>query len=322
MKKVLIVGGAGFIGSNLVKDLLKKDERIVIVDNLKNGNLNFIQGLKKSDNIKLLKQDIKNWKEYKKELEGIDTIIHLASNADISLAESNPSIDFYEGAEITQAVADLGRHIKAKQIIYASGSGVYGDRANFEFRENQISTLLISPYAASKLYGESILNSYGYLFGINIISLRFANVVGPNQTHGIGLDLLLKLKKDNKVLKVLGDGTQKKNYIYVDDIIGAIDFLRKKNLKGNHVFNVCTEDLISVFEIVNIALNVSNIKYSEIKIDYGISNRGWKGDVPYIKMSNVKLRSLGWRPKLETVEAVTIALWNLKMQIEDGTLKV
>lgn len=303
----LIVGGAGFIGSHFVKYLLNQGHKVIAFDDLSNGNIEFIDKIE-SDNLEIILDDVSSWKNYTKDLQGVDVIIHLASNADIAAAIVDPTIDFYKGTILTQHVAELARILKVKNILYASGSGVYGDYGDINLKEGLQELLPISPYGASKLAGEAILCSYSYLFDINVFCFRFANVVGSNQTHGVGLDFLKSLKRDPDNLKILGDGNQSKSYIHVSDIVDAVLFVPNHAKNNFSVFNVSTPDRISVNEIAEMAIKTSNISLSNVKVSYTGGTRGWAGDVPLVNLNTNKIKDLGWEPKYNSKQAMLMAL--------------
>ena len=312
--RFLIVGGSGFIGSHFVKVLIDQGQEVIVFDNLSSGNIEFINDIKNS-RLEIIVDDIENWKEYKQKLENIDVIIHLASNADIAAAIEDPTIDFYNGTLLTQCVAELARILKVENVLYASGSGVYGDYGNMSLREGAHELLPISPYGASKLAGEAILCSYSYLFNIKTFCFRFANVVGSNQTHGVGLDFLKSLKRDSHSLKILGDGKQSKSYIHVSEIVDAVLFVLYNETSTFSVFNVSTLDRISVYEIADLAFQIAKITPTDAKISYTGGARGWAGDVPLVNLNADKLKDLGWEPKYDSRQSMLMALSSIWEQI-------
>jgi UDP-glucose 4-epimerase len=198
--------------------------------------------------------------------------------------------------------------------LYASGSGVYGE---VDFRPIVETDLLlpVSPYGASKLAGEALLSSYAYMFDFQAIAFRFANVVGPRQTHGVGYDFIRRLISNPTELKILGDGTQTKSYIHVEDIVEGVLYLENFSKSFFEVYNISTEDTLTVRDIANITIQVLDIDNSRIKINYGKKNRGWKGDVPKILLSSAKIRNAGWAPKRNSKEAMLNALEEMKKEL-------
>ena len=170
--------------------------------------------------------------------------------------------------------------------------------------------LPISTYGASKLACEALICSYAAMFGLTASAFRFANVVGPHQTHGVGYDFIRRLKKDPRVLSILGDGTQSKSYIYVDDVVRAMRLLEKKGAAGFSYFNVGTLDAITVTEIADIVCEVLGLK--DVVYQYAGGSRGWKGDVPVVRLNSEKIRTLGWANAYSAREAITRSVTLMK----------
>ena len=195
-------------------------------------------------------------------MDGHDVVIHLASNPDIARAATEPTIDFSQGTALTQSVVEAMRTTSAKRILYASGSGVYGDLGTREAAEDHGPLVPVSTYGASKLAGEALIASYAAMFGLSGCAFRFGNVVGPRQTHGVGFDFaraLLRAMAAGETplsLRVLGDGTQSKSYIHVADVVRAVLTAHAKTTAPFAVYNVATGDYITVREIAELAVGV------------------------------------------------------------------
>lgn len=303
MKNVGIMGGAGFIGRQLTKQLLSRDTRVFVYDNFSSGTPAHVNDFQHSENFSLHRIDIENTMDLLKITKGLDTVIHLASNADISRAQSEPRIDFAQGTVLTESVAEVCRINKVKTVLYASGSGVYGDAGETILDENS-PLHPISTYGASKLAGEALFASYSYMFGIDCIAFRFANVVGPMQTHGVAYDFLRKLSLNPTVLDILGDGSQRKSYVHVSDVIAGIFACYEKRGSGFEVYNVATEDDITVTEIAEMAVGASSINRDDVKFIYSGGDRGWKADVPIVRLDSRKIKNLGWTAKMSSKEAI------------------
>ncbi len=306
MKKYFIVGGAGFIGSHLVKELLKNDNLVRIYDNFSSGKMFHLREVENNKNLDIVRADVKDFEKLSEAMKGFDVIYHFASNPDIAKAMQQPDIDFWEGTYLTNNVVEAMRINSIRNILYASGSGVYGDTGYKETDEDYSPMLPISTYGASKLACESLICSYCHMFDFNASVFRFANVVGPNQTHGVGYDFVKKLLRDNTKLEILGNGSQSKSYIYVDDVISAMRLIELNYLKGYNYFNVATEDYITVKEIADIAVNITNL----INVEYIFTggDRGWKGDVPIVRLNSKKIRNLGWKNKYDSKKAIEISI--------------
>ncbi|MBS1552412.1 MAG: NAD-dependent epimerase/dehydratase family protein [Bacteroidetes bacterium] len=308
MKKYFIAGGAGFIGSHLCKKILTDEPQssVTVYDNFSSGKMWHLEEI--SDKITIVDADIKNTDKLSSAVKGADAVYHFASNPDISKAMTQPDIDFWEGTFLTNNILEAMRKSGVKNLIYASGSGVYGDTGYLETPEDYSPQLPISTYGASKLSCEVLICSYCYMFDMNAAAFRFANVVGPNQTHGVGYDFIKKLLNDKSRLAILGDGTQSKSYIYVSDIINAIRTVETKFLKNYSYFNVSTEDYISVKEIADLTAEVMEIGSENVKYEFTGGNRGWKGDVPVVRLNSDKIRKLGWKNKYSSKQAIQLSL--------------
>lgn len=314
MKNFAVVGGAGFIGSHLLDHLAAEGNKITVIDNLSSGTISRISKHLKQPYFNYINADAKDTPILIKAFQGIDTVVHLASNPDIAKAETYPRIDFLQGTAITESVLEALRIAKVQNILYASGSGVYAE-SEFKPLTEESPLQPISTYGASKLAGESLLSSYCYMFGIKGIAFRFANVVGARQTHGVGFDFLNKLNHDSTSLTVLGNGNQTKSYIHVDDIVAALLIANKKIDNGYSVFNVSTEDYLSVKEIAELAIAVFNLDQSKTKIDFGTEERGWKADIPKILLNSDKIRSIGWKSTFTSYDAMLRALTDMKKEL-------
>ena len=221
---VFVSGGAGFIGSHLVRWLLRQErvQRLVIFDNFSSGQLSYLQGISNDPRLEIAKADLKELSAVTSAMAGCDTVFHLAANPDIARAVTEPDIDFWEGTYLTQNVLEAMRVNKVGKIFYTSGSGVYGENPEVAFGEAYGPCIPISTYGASKLACEGLIAAYCHMFELSGRAFRFANVVGPRQTHGVGYDFIRRLKDDPTRLRILGDGTQKKSYIHVEDVLAAM----------------------------------------------------------------------------------------------------
>jgi UDP-glucose 4-epimerase len=311
MTKYFIAGGAGFIGSHLIQILLQEEPqaRIVVFDNFSSGREWHLSTLPGQDRLEIIRGDLKEINQLTPALQGCDVVYHFASNPDIAKAMTQPDIDFWEGTYLTSNLLEAMRKNQVKKLIYASGSGIYGETGLEPIHEDHAPLLPISTYGASKLACEALICSYSYLFGIQASAFRFANVVGPHQTHGVGYDFLRKLFADPSRLDILGDGTQSKSYIYVDDVIAAIRLLEKQADPGFTYYNVATEDAVTVREIADMAVGLMGLK--NVAYHFSGGDRGWKGDVPVIRMNSEKIRRLGWRNRYTSREAMAQSLQGL-----------
>lgn len=311
-EKIFIAGGAGFIGSHFAIHLLSmpKIKRVTVYDNFTSGKQAHLDLVREDSRLTVIKADIKNNDALMNAMRDHDTVIHLASNPDIARAAIEPTIDFNEGAFLTERIIEAMRITGVKRILYASGSGVYGEVGEVEMAEDHGPLLPISTYGASKLAGEAFICSYAHLFGIEGIAFRFGNVVGPNQTHGVGYDFICKLRENRHELVILGDGYQSKSYVYITDIISAVLLANEKCQKPFDVFNVATGDYVTVRDIAESAIK-QVVGNNTVKLIFTGGDRGWKGDVPVIRLNTDKIRLLGWKQNYNSAEAIQKSLTDM-----------
>jgi UDP-glucose 4-epimerase len=299
---VMVTGCAGFLGSNLAKHLLKDPNNQVIgVDDFTSGKRNYVQDLKTYENFKFIEQDCR---DTEKLLNGVtpNLIVHLAANSDIAAAVSNPLIDYELGIETTQAMLEYARRAGVKNFAFSSGSGVYGENPNSVFTEDSFVGKPTSTYGATKLASEALISAYSSMFEIKGTVFRFSNLVGPQQTHGVIYDFLLKLAKNQETLEVLGNGSQLKPYIHVSDALSGIDIALKNQNTMYEVFNVSNNTSTRVSRIAELVLTELGLNNTEIL--YQSSDRGWKADIPKYSMSSKKLFDFGWHINYVSDEAV------------------
>lgn len=322
-RSFFIVGGAGFIGSHFTDFLLSRAEtsRLTIYDNFSSGRKWHYEAHLSDPRLKVVTGDVKDLTSLASAMEGHEVVIHLASNPDIARAAKEPNIDFVEGTLLTQNVVEAMRITGTPHILYASGSGIYGDLGTLETAEDYGPLLPISTYGASKLAGESLICSYSFMFGITGFVFRFGNVVGPRQTHGVGYDFMRSLIKNPHSLRILGDGTQSKSYIHVEDVCRAVMFAFEKTPESFRAYNVATLDYITVKEIADIAVECQGLSPSSVRYEFTGGNRGWKGDVPVMRLNTQRIRNLGWRNERTCREALKHSMLSLKKDVDSGRIQ-
>jgi UDP-glucose 4-epimerase len=301
---VFVAGGAGFIGSHLVRHLLTESsaENIVVYDNFSSGKMWHLREFIHDPRLSIVKGDIKDLPKLTEAIAGAHIVYHFASNPEIAKAMAQPDIDFWEGTYLTQNILEAMRVNSVKRVIYASGSGVYGETGLLEVPEDSSSFLPISTYGASKLAGEALICAYCHMFEMQGLVFRFANVVGPHQTHGVGYDFVRRLLRDPSHLVILGDGNQSKSYVHVEDVISAIQWIAGQGWRGFETFNVATEDYVTVREIADLA--VERLGLRGVSYTFTGGTRGWKGDVPTVRFNTQKLRARGWHNRRTSREAL------------------
>jgi UDP-glucose 4-epimerase len=320
VKRFVVVGGAGFIGGHFVETLLARDEteKVTVYDNFSSGRRWHLASVETDPRLNVVVGDVRELEELTEATGGHDTVIHLASNPDIAAAVTNPAIDFDQGTLLTHHVAEAARRTGVSLILYASGSGVYGDLGEIEAQEDHGPLVPVSTYGASKLAGEALLSSYAAMFDITARAYRFGNVVGPRQTHGVGYDFVRRLLADPTRLRILGDGRQSKSYVYVDDVIAAVLTGARQAREPYTVFNVATEDYITVNEIAELAMEVLGLAPGSTTFEHTGGDRGWKGDVPVVRLNSERIRTLGWKNERSCREALRDSLAAMLVDAREG----
>ena len=319
----LVFGGAGFIGSNLIRYLLRKGKcSVLCIDNFSRGSLAFVEDLLPYQNFNLLEVDISDHAHLTYEMEkfqhllGNDTVVwHLAANSDIPAGVADIQIDFKDTLATTISILRWMKQTHLKKLCFASSSAIYGDHGIIELHENIGGCLPISNYGAMKLASEAAISAASESFLRQAIVFRFPNIVGVPATHGVIYDFVYKILKTPECLNVLGNGTQKKLYLHVADLVDAMIFLQSnKNLSDKiNIFNIGPgDDGISVREIAEI---VASLFHPKPTINYGVEDRGWVGDVPKFRYSIKKLNKLGWKPELTSAHAINKAAVEIREQI-------
>jgi UDP-glucose 4-epimerase len=310
MSQYLIVGGAGFIGSHFTDRLLNdpKTKAVTLFDNFSSGREWRYEHHLGDPRLRVIRGDVKDSIRLSEAMRGQDTVIHLASNPDIARAATEPDIDFREGTVLTHCVLEAMRLSGPRQIIYPSGSGVYGELDETEAGEDFGPLAPISTYGASKLAGEALICAYCHMFDFVGRVFRFGNVVGARQTHGVAFDFLRRLIQDPRKLRILGDGSQSKSYIHVQDVLDAVFVALTKSSQRFAVYNVATGDYVTVKEIAHMAVECAGLDGQQVNFEFTGGDRGWKGDVPVMRLNTDRIRSLGWACRMQTRPALRKAM--------------
>lgn len=308
--RFFIVGGAGFIGSHFVDRLLASDNRVAgvtIYDNFSSGREWHYEHHRNDSRFSVVSAEVDDLARLTSAIAGHDVVIHLASNPNIARAATEPEIDFYQGTLLTNNVVEAMRRSGVSDLLYASGSGVYGELGLDPVAEDDGPFCPVSTYGASKLAGEALIASYCAMFGLRACAFRFANVVGPRQTHGVGFDFLRRLTADSSRLRILGDGQQSKSYIHVLDVVEAVLLAWEESKAAFQVFNVSTLDAITVREIADEAVHCLALT-AVPTYEFTGGARGWKGDVPVVRLKSERIRALGWASRWNSREAIRAAM--------------
>jgi UDP-glucose 4-epimerase len=309
VQRALVTGGAGFIGSHLVDELLDRGAEVVVYDNFSSGRRSFLPEGK----IDLVEADLQDAEAVQAATEGCDLVVHCAADPDVRVGHQHAQRHFDENVATTQNVVEACRTTDAvDELWFMSTSTVYGEVDVFPTPEDFGPMKPISTYGASKLAGEAIVSGHAHTFDFETIVYRFANILGPRLTHGVVYDFVHKLQDDPTTLEILGDGRQEKSYCHIDDMVDAVFALHEwSNRDRVEVVNVGTESWTSVTEIADLVCEAMGLEDVDYEYTGGVDGGGgWKGDVKKMRLDIPTLTRLGWEPELSSDEAVkTTAEW-------------
>lgn len=311
---VAVTGGAGFIGSHLVDELVARGYRVLVIDNLSSGKLDNIRRHLESGKAGFLHLDLKDPEGVREALRGVGSVFHFAANPEVRVSTTNPEVHFGENVVATFNLLEALRRCDVGSLVFASSSSVYGEPEEIPVSESA-PVRPVSVYGASKAACESFIHAYARLYGIRSVALRYANVVGPRLRHGAVHDFIVKLMRDPRELEILGDGTQVRSYVHVSDAVEASLTAWERAPGGFEVYNVASEDWITVREVAEIvaeAMGLRGVKFVYRPVLHGV---GWPGDVKRIALKIEKLKSLGWRPRMGSREAVAEAARSLSREL-------
>jgi UDP-glucose 4-epimerase len=297
----LVTGCAGFIGSTLCDRLLSLGWSVTGLDNFSTGQSRFLEQAQKSPKFRLVKEDILDSAALDAAMEGAKVVFHLAANADVRFGTEHPRKDLEQNTIATFNVLEAMRRQGVRRIAFSSTGSVYGEPQVFPTPETAPFPVQTSLYGASKLAGEGLIAAYCEGFGFQGYIFRFVSILGERYTHGHVFDFYQKLLSDPKELPVLGNGEQRKSYLYVQDCIDAMLLALERAQGPVNVFNLGTDEFCRVND--SIAWISEHLRLKP-KLAYSGGERGWIGDSPFIFLDCSKMRSLGWKPKLTIKEGI------------------
>jgi len=299
--RVLVTGGAGFIGSHLVDMLMARGEEVCVIDNLSTGSLENIKQWLESPRFTFIKGDLLDISD----LGDYDIIFHLAANPEVRVSSESPEVHFQQNVVATYNLLERVRGSKTDVVVFASTSTVYGEASKIPTPEDYAPLKPISVYGASKLACEALISAYAHTYNFRAVIFRLANIVGSRSRHGVIVDFIRKLRRNTEELEVLGDGNQRKSYLHVSDCVQAMLLGLEKAQSRVEVYNIGSEDQVDVRTIARVVVEEMGLKDVRLKFTGGVDGgRGWKGDVKNMLLDITKLRSLGWRPRLNSLDAV------------------
>jgi UDP-glucose 4-epimerase len=306
MEKVFVTGAAGFIGSNLVDRLLAGGRQVVGWDDFSTGQREFLQSALANPRFKLIEGDCLDLSALIRAMAECDSVFHLAANADVRFGLEHPHKDFQQNAVATFNILEAMRANGIKRIAFSSTGSVYGEAEIFPTPENHPFPVQTSLYAASKLACEGFIHAYCEGYGFEGYIFRFVSILGERYTHGHVLDFYKQLLAHPGQLKVLGDGTQQKSYLYIGDCLDAmlhvVERAAAKSAKhGVETYNLGTKEYIQVNDSIHFICAALGLKP---KLEYSGGKKGWVGDNPFIFLDTKKIRATGWKTTLTIEQSI------------------
>ncbi|MEX2680264.1 MAG: SDR family NAD(P)-dependent oxidoreductase [Candidatus Sigynarchaeota archaeon] len=312
----MVTGGAGFIGTHLVRALAARGMNVVVIDNLSSGFIDGIKDLIDGGKVIFHEVDIRDKDALEKIFSGkeVSIIYHFAADPRVKESVEQPVESFDQNVTGTLNLLEIMRTMHVPAMVFASSGGtLYGDTDVFPTPET-VPLKPISPYGASKAAAEMYMSAYAGSYGLKFASLRFANIYGPGTNHGVMYDFYQKLKKDPTRLQILGDGKQAKSYLYVSDCVDACtlvgDWLEKQDGGTFEAFNLGTRTCEVVDDLAKVMVDILGLK--GVKFEHTGGARGWTGDVVKTMLDVTKLEKLGWKPRVEFKEGIKRYIDSLK----------
>lgn len=296
----LVTGASGFIGSNLVEALLERGEHVIGIDNFSTGRRQFLSKALDHPKFKLYERDLLEFSALNGLLGSVDWVVHLAANADVRDGWSHPRKDLEQNTLVTWNVLENMRLQGARRIAFSSTGSVYGEARQIPTPEDVAFPTQTSLYGASKLACEGLISAYCEGAGFQGVVFRFVSILGHRYTHGHVFDFVRNLGQDRSVLKILGDGTQRKSYLDVSDCVSAILKALEHSAKFE-IYNLGTDEYIPLARSVDVITRRLGVRP---QLNYTGGDRGWVGDNPFIFLDTKKIRGLGWKPEFSIERAV------------------
>jgi len=312
-ENVLVTGGAGFIGSHLIDQLMQEGHNVTALDNLTSGSLTNLERWVDHPRFMFVKADLKAAENIREIIKNPSVIFHFAANPEVRIGETEPQVHFKENLGATFNLLEAVKTIASvKSLVFSSTSTVYGRASVLPTPEKYAPLIPISTYGASKLGCEALIGSYVNTFGSRALILRMANIVGARSKHGVVIDFVKKLQENPTVLEILGDGNQNKSYMHITDCVDAILHLTNTLKERVEIYNIGSFDQIKVKKIADVVAEEMKLKNVRYEFKAGTDDgAGWKGDVKTMHLSIEKLTETGWRPKYTSERAIRDAARSL-----------
>jgi UDP-glucose 4-epimerase len=299
--KVLVTGGAGFIGSHVVDELLHRGDTVVVYDNLSTGFKVHLEDAARTGRLTLIQNDILSTRALAQAMEGVRTVFHLAANADVRGGQQRTAIDLEQNIVGTHSVLEAMKMVQAEEIVFTSSATVYGEPSLFPTPETY-APQQTSLYGASKLAAEAMIQAYSEYFGIRSYAFRFVSWIGERYSHGVVFDFVNKLRENPNRLEILGDGSQKKSYLHVQDGIRGM-FLAMERIRDlKNVINLGHLECVDVSHVARWVCEEMGLK--DVSYDYTGGARGWLGDSPFVHLDISKLQAVGFNPQISIEDGI------------------
>jgi UDP-glucose 4-epimerase len=297
----LVTGCAGFVGSTLVDRLLANGREVVGIDNFSTGHEHFLEGALASPRFRLVRGDLLDTATLQSAMRGVETVYHFAANADVRFGTDHPTKDFEQNAQATLNVLEAMRLAGATTIAFSSTGSIYGEALVIPTPEDAPIPIQTSLYGASKMAAEGFIEAYAEGFGMRAFIFRFVSLLGERYTHGHVIDFYRQLREHPERLRVLGDGKQRKSYLYVADCIDAVLHAMAVATDRVNVYNLGTDEYCQVVDSIGWITETLGVTP---ELEFSGGRQGWIGDNPFIFLDTQKIRGLGWKPTLTIREAV------------------
>jgi UDP-glucose 4-epimerase len=307
--RALVTGAAGFIGSHVVDRLLAEGHTVVAYDNFSTGNARFLDSASTHPEFAIVRGDTLDAARLAEAMAGAEMVFHLAANADVRFGLDHPRRDLEQNTLATFNVLEAMRAAGARRIVFSSTGSIYGEAAVIPTPEDAPFPVQTSLYGASKLAGEGLIQAYCEGFGFQAWIFRFVSILGERYSHGHVVDFYRSLRADPTHLRVLGDGRQRKSYLYVQDCVDAILLATDRAAEKINIFNLGTDEFCELSD--SIQWITEHLRLAPV-LDYAGGSRGWIGDNPFIFLDTTRIRALGWKPKLGIKEGVVRTLQYLQ----------
>jgi len=308
-ENIVVTGAAGFIGSNLTDRLLAEGHKVIGIDNLSTGRIRFLEDALSSPNFKLIEMDLLDKEHLKLVFSGAREVYHLAANADVRFGTNHPERDLEQNTIVTFNVLEAMRANGIKRIAFSSTGSIYGEAELIPTPEDAPFPIQTSLYGASKLACEGLISAYCEGYGFEATIFRFVSILGERYTHGHIFDFYKSLKSDPQKLHVLGNGKQRKSYLYVHDCIDAIMIAMANPKNKINIYNLGTDHYCEILQSIG-WINEALGKNPQLLLSGG--ERGWVGDNPFIFLDTSRIRALGWEPKLKIKDGIIRTVEYLK----------